>query len=223
MSLRHRRQGLRKDRTTRTTKHTMKDLNRRPLIWPRRQHGLLVNGDTWSMPPTLLPDFARPQPKQLPAPPRPKAAPTPTTSSAPDDIEFEEVYPTYSWDEGDPCKMAVTEQGTSSRDVPVYGHSSTRIPGLISLLPDTGAVGSVTGIRNLRLLHGEATSAGHEGLQWSRLQRPRLVCGVGGKAEPCHFAARITGVLKDGSALEYAAPDVERETLRGKSLICLRS
>ena len=78
-------------------------------------------------------------------------------------------------------------------------------------MPDTGAVWSLTGISNVLALEAEALAAGFPGITWERLAHPRMVSGVGGSSEPCLNAARMQGVLKDGSTLRYSAPVVERD------------
>ena len=95
-------------------------------------------------------------------------------------------YPTYQWDEEDECEIQQSSgqpqvgSRIATRVSTSYGHTMTRNPGKEGLLPDTGAVSSLTGSRFVRVQGAIAEKHGHH-IECFELAKPKRVGGVGGQ------------------------------------------
>ena len=118
-------------------------------------------------------------------------------------------YPTYSWEE--PDEPGIGNQGHQDLEAKarvstaMFGHDLVSIPGKVGIMPDTGAVFSLSGTRFVRQQSAIASYYG-KSTQWSKLAKPRQVAGVGRVATPCHYQAALSGFTVDGHPLSYTAP-----------------
>ena len=136
-------------------------------------------------------------------------------------------YPCYQWEEEDETELALTndnmeetnhEDCKKARISKAYGHSMTRIEGKEAILPDTGAVHSITGGRFVRCQGRLAKKHGKK-VTWIKLDKPKHVAGVGGRTESCHYQAIAPGRLHDGGNLEFAAPVIPSDGQGGETSI----
>ena len=117
-------------------------------------------------------------------------------------------YPCYQWEEPEEHLTSTTSDDPQKAVMSTaYGHVMTRIQGKEGILPDTGAVASVTGNRFVRVQGEIARRHGAE-VKWTQLDVPKHVGGVGGRAEACRYQAMVPGRLSDGHPMIYCAPVV---------------
>lgn len=113
--------------------------------------------------------------------------------------EWEEVFPTYSWDEE---TFVPGHKESLSSHCDIVLHTSTRILGHEGLLPDTGAVKDLSGSE---FVERQATEAAMHGYQtvYQELPNPQGVSGVGGQDKVCKRKAELPGCLLDGTVIKY--------------------
>ena len=115
---------------------------------------------------------------------------------------WEEVFPVYSWEEEDTPNRPSPSGAGAPNMAQAYLHSSTRIPGMEGLLPDTGAVDDLSGGDFVDRQSVDAAAHGHR-TEWQLLQKPKCVSGVGDNAKVCTHRALVPGQMEDGTLFKY--------------------
>eukprot|EP00971_Amphidinium_carterae_P349019 6490797-Amphidinium_carterae.1 len=143
-----------------------------------------------------------------------------------DSMEREDSFFTHSVElETDACSTAwtVLEQphvySTSSPET--QNHSNAKLAMTETLLPDTGAVDNLIGLNTARRFAASARKQGSE-VKWSRLQKPRLISGVGGRPAVAYHQVSIQGRLPSGRSLIYTAPVIGDASADVPALLGLR-
>ena len=89
-------------------------------------------------------------------------------------------------------------------------HASTRLPdGKEGLLIDTGSRGSLTGGAFIAR-QSKAAPKGHP-TKWERLDKPKLLSGVGDGTKKCTWSATVHGVDRKGYVVSYTAPVIDAD------------
>ena len=144
--------------------------------------------------------------------------PTAPENGDPPVLEDDKTYdcPVFTWEEEDVMQAVVhtgpepCDNWNSKSSKPTkqeaYVHGSTRIPRKLRLLVDTGAVDNLSGVQSIKEQSTEDAIAGFFKTEWETLQKPKMVSGVGGKANTCIHQAIVPGRLNNGMMITYATP-----------------
>eukprot|EP00971_Amphidinium_carterae_P349761 6491208-Amphidinium_carterae.2 len=124
---------------------------------------------------------------------------------------------TSAWTVMDP----VSTQSAYNSNMETQNHSKAKLHSVETLLPDTGAVDNLIGLNTARRFAAAARQQQSK-VQWSRLQRPRLISGVGGRPAIAHYQVSIEGKLPTGRSLIYTAPVVGDASADVPALLGLR-
>eukprot|EP00971_Amphidinium_carterae_P166245 3295161-Amphidinium_carterae.1 len=103
----------------------------------------------------------------------------------------------------------------------MQNHSKAKLHAMETLLPDTGAVDNLIGLNTARRFAAAARQQ-QTAVKWSKLQRPRLISGVGGRPAVAYHQISIEGKLPTGRSLVYTAPVVGDASADVPALLGLR-
>ena len=81
------------------------------------------------------------------------------------------------------------------------------IPGVETMIPDTGSVFSLSGGDSIARKSQEAEANGYKTV-WEPLPKTKHVSGVGDNSKSCTHKAKVPCALEDGSLLNYVTPVV---------------
>eukprot|EP00971_Amphidinium_carterae_P065784 1303479-Amphidinium_carterae.1 len=118
--------------------------------------------------------------------------------------ELEDASCTSAWAVMDRTDWHTSSFSTSTNDE-AQNHSKARLETMETLLPDTGAVDNLIGLNTARRFAETARRMGTS-VKWSKLQRPRVISGVGGRPAVAQYQVSIQGKLPSGRSLIYTAP-----------------
>eukprot|EP00971_Amphidinium_carterae_P237347 4711480-Amphidinium_carterae.1 len=121
------------------------------------------------------------------------------------DAELEETDCSTAWTTIDHTTSAAAYETNSMSTT--QNHSKAKLQHVETLLPDTGAVDNLIGLRTALRFAAAAKQQGTT-VRWSKLQRPRLISGVGGRPAIANYQVSIEGRLPSGRSLIYVAPVV---------------
>ncbi len=135
--------------------------------------------------------------------------------------DWEDVYPVFSWEED----YIAPTMSPAVDELPITClHSATCIDGHEGLMPDTGAVGDLSGSTFIQRQDLEASKHGYR-VEWQDLPRPQGVSGVGGRDAVCTKRAIVPGKLVNGALIKSCPaviPDSTVPPLRGlDTMACL--
>eukprot|EP00971_Amphidinium_carterae_P325781 6456226-Amphidinium_carterae.1 len=133
--------------------------------------------------------------------------------------ELEDASCTSAWAVMDRTDWHTSSFSTSTNEA--QNHSKARLETMETLLPDTGAVDNLIGLNTARRFAETARCMG-TAVKWSKLQRPRVISGVGGRPAVAQYQVSIQGKLPSGRSLIYTAPVIGDASADVPALLGLR-
>eukprot|EP00971_Amphidinium_carterae_P076040 1502131-Amphidinium_carterae.1 len=133
--------------------------------------------------------------------------------------ELEETSCTSAWTVVDRTDWHTSSFSASTNEA--QNHSKARLETMETLLPDTGAVDNLIGLNTARKFAETARRMGTP-VKWSKLQRPRVISGVGGRPAVAQYQVSIQGKLPSGRSLIYTAPVIGDASADVPALLGLR-
>ena len=126
------------------------------------------------------------------------------------------VFEDFEWDEDAERVQPIWHASKSQQRVKLTYHTATRLlNGKEGLLVDCGAVWDLAGSEHVRRQSAAALPRGFP-TQWSELDKPRQMSGVGKGAVTCSHQATEHGVIETGELITYSPTVVPPDPVTGE-------